>query len=125
MVDLEKRFGSDVLAKDGVIISQQPSVNGLTGRVLQILVADVVALDKEQKRLFSGLIDFLRAKPVQNYDALERGVFRIVSDLRIKASRLGANAVLNVQIEITRGVGVQGERLIRLSAVGTAVILPA
>ena len=106
-----------------IIVSQQASINGQTGRVLEIIAADIVTVDAEERGMFTGLTDFVRAKPMYSPGAMERAMAPVSQALRSKARTLGADAVLNVRIHATRGVDVRGGRLIRLSAIGTAVRL--
>lgn len=106
-----------------IVVSQQASINGQTGRVLEIIAADIVTVDAEERGLFSGLANFVRAKPIYSVGAMERAIAPVSQALRSKARSLGADAVLNVRIHTTRGVDVRGGRLIRLSAIGTAVRL--
>lgn len=116
---------ADSAAPGRIIVSQQPTVGGDTGRVLQMIAADMVMVDVEEKGLFTGLAAFVQARPVHSEGAVERAITRITEDLRFKASCIGADAVLNVQVNTTRGVDASGSRLVRLSAVGTAVRLGA
>ncbi|MFZ9128852.1 MAG: heavy metal-binding domain-containing protein [Pseudomonadales bacterium] len=106
-----------------IVVSQQASINGQTGRVLEIIAADIVTVDAEERGLFAGLANFVRAKPMYSVGAMERAMAPVSQALRSKARSLGADAVLNVRIHTTRGVDVRGGRLIRLSAIGTAVRL--
>lgn len=106
-----------------IIVSQQASINGQTGRVLEIIAADIVTADEEESGLFNGLVDFVRAKPMFSFRAMERAMGPVSQALRTKARTIGADAVLNVRIHTTRGVDMSGGRLIRLSAIGTAVRL--
>ena len=117
------RNGPFQAAMDDIVVSQQSSINGQTGRVLQMIAADMVTVDEEEKGLFTGLANFLKAKPIHNEGALERAIQPLAQALRAKARIIGADAVLNVRVHTTRGVDTRGERLIRLSAIGTAVCL--
>lgn len=108
---------------EDIVVSQQASFNGQTGHVLEIIAADIVTADEEESGLFNGLANFVRAKPMYSFGAMERAMGPVSQALRSKARTLGANAVLNVRIHTTRGVDMSGGRLIRLSAIGTAVRL--
>ena len=108
---------------DDIVVSQQASIHGQTGRVLAIIAADIVTVDEEESGLFTGLANFVQAKPMYSVGAMERAMEPVSQALRSKARTLGADAVLNVRIHTTRGVDIRGGRLIRLSAIGTAVRL--
>jgi len=104
------------------IITQQAAVEGDPGEVVRMVIAEVLALDHDDSGPFRGLGDFIRAERPQIETPADRALVQLTRDLRHKARRLGADAVVNVRVHSLRGVG-QGQRRLRISAVGTAVRL--
>lgn len=121
MSQLFVQFADEDIGENEVIVSQQAHIIGKPSTVIQIIAADMVTVDREESGLFVGLVNFIRTKPIHNKGALELAMTPITEALKTKARSLGADAVLNVRIHTTRGVEKTGSRLIRLSAVGTAV----
>ncbi len=121
MSQLFVQFADEDIGENEVIVSQQAHIIGKPSTVIQIIAADMVTVDREESGLFVGLVNFIRTKPIHNKGALELAMTPITEALKTKARSLRADAVLNVRIHTTRGVEKTGSRLIRLSAVGTAV----
>ncbi|WP_435228771.1 heavy metal-binding domain-containing protein [Pseudopelagicola sp. nBUS_20] len=121
MSQLFVQFADEDIGENDIIVSQQAHIIGKPSTVIQIIAADMVTVDREESGLFVGLVNFIRTKPIHNKGALELAMTPISEALKTKARSLGADAVLNVRIHTTRGVEKTGSRLIRLSAVGTAV----
>ncbi len=121
MSQLFVQFADEDIGENDIIVSQQAHIIGKPSTVVQIIAADMVTVDREESGLFVGLVNFIRTKPIHNKGALELAMTPITEALKTKARSLGADAVLNVRIHTTRGVEKTGSRLIRLSAVGTAV----
>ncbi|WP_435136187.1 heavy metal-binding domain-containing protein [Pseudopelagicola sp. nBUS_19] len=121
MSQLFVQFADEDIGENDIIVSQQAHIIGKPSTVVQIIAADMVTVDREESGLFVGLVNFIRTKPIHNKGALELAMTPITEALKTKARSLGADAVLNVRIHTTRGVEKTGSRLIRISAVGTAV----
>ncbi len=108
-------------AEKHIIVTQQPGLGDRPNEVVSIISSEVVAIDPEGRGLFRGLGSFLRAQPLKSDGAMEWAVDRILGRLRKRAFEIGADGVLNVRVHMIRGVEASGSKLVRISAIGTAV----
>ena len=101
------------------IITQQATVEGDLGEVVRMVIAEVLALDHDDSGPFRGLGDFIRAERPQFETPADRALVQLTRELRHKARRLGADAVVTMRFstaEIATGA-------CELVAYGTAVKL--
>lgn len=115
--------GDSAMSRDPIIVTQQPFVNGRVSEVLRLVTSEILTKDEGHNGLFRGLSFFVRGKPILVDDVMDGALAKISDNLRDKARQVGANAVVSVRVQAVRGVESDGPRLIRISAVGTAVRL--
>lgn len=105
-------------------ITMQPTLEGEAGKPVGIVIAEVVCLENEENDLFAGLGALVRAQlPAQNA-AIDIALERLLRELGRKARKLGADAILSTKFELLRGVRTAGHKVLRMTATGTAVVLP-
>ena len=102
-------------------LTQQAQVNQQRGEPIQILISEIVIIDRKKVRLFGGIRSFFYGRAVLAKTSADLAIDRLSDDLREKASILGADAVVSLSINAVRGVESGGQRLVRFTAVGTAV----
>lgn len=107
--------------RPGPAVTQQPTISGEYGQPLQVVISELVLSESDGVSMFHGLRSFLRAEQTQDQTTVDLALSRLISDLQRKAEKLGADAVVNVSVSSTRGVGAGGQRRLRISATGTAI----
>lgn len=105
------------------VVTQQPAVDGDSGRPLEIVMSEVVSDESDEKGLFHGLGSFLRRERPREYSATDGVLAKLLLELKSKAVHLGADAVVSTTINSVRGVDDSGQLRIKMSAIGTAVRL--
>jgi uncharacterized protein YbjQ (UPF0145 family) len=106
------------------VISMQPTLGGRAGEPVGIVMAEVVCPETEHPDLFAGLGTFVRGASPAEKAPTDIALKRLLSELGAKGGKLGADAILSTQIGLVRGVHKAGRRVIRITATGTAVVLP-
>ena len=107
------------------IVSQQPTIQGEAGQPIGIVIAEVVCPVNEENDLFAGLGAFIRAELPAERAPTDVTLEKLLSELRLKGSKLGADAILSTSIKLLRGADAAGHKLLKMTATGTAVILPS
>ncbi len=106
------------------VISTQPTISGEAGEPVGIVIAEVVSLENEEGDLFAGLGAFIRAELPQNRAVTEITLQKLLCELSLKGRKLKADAILSTTIRLLRGTNAAGHKLLKMTATGTAVVLP-
>jgi uncharacterized protein YbjQ (UPF0145 family) len=106
------------------VISTQPTMSGEAGEAVGIVIAEVVSLENEEGDLFAGLGAFIRAELPQDRAVTQMTLEKLLRELSLKGRKLRADAILSTTITLLRGTNTAGHRLLKMTATGTAVVLP-
>jgi uncharacterized protein YbjQ (UPF0145 family) len=107
------------------IVTQQPTVGGEAGEPVGVVIVEVVCLESDETELFSGLGTFIRGRLPAEKAPAATALEKLIGKLRLEAGKLGADAVLSTSIKLVRGANAAGHKLLKMTAVGTAVVLPS
>lgn len=105
-------------------VTMQPTIGGEAGEPVGIVIAEVVCLENEENNLFAGLGRFIRAEPPAAKATTDIALEQLLRELGLKGRELGADAILSTHIKLLRGVHAAGHKVLRMTATGTAVVLP-
>jgi uncharacterized protein YbjQ (UPF0145 family) len=105
-------------------ITMQPTVGGEAGEPLGIVFAEVVCPENEENDLFAGLAEFVRAERPAEKAATDIALEKLLQELGLKGRKLGADAIVSTNFHLLRGVHTAGHKVLRMTATGTAVVLP-
>ncbi len=110
------------LPKDGLIVT---TTNGIDGRPVQhyagIVTGEVIVGANVFRDLFAGIRDIVGGRSGAYEDVLARAREEALSEMRLRAASLGANAVIGVDLDY-EALGSNGSMLM-VSATGTAVVV--
>jgi|EndMetStandDraft_8_1072994.scaffolds.fasta_scaffold101825_3 uncharacterized protein YbjQ (UPF0145 family) len=109
----------------GPAISMQPSIEGQTGQPIGVVMAEVVCMEQDENDLFAGLRTFIRGELPAQRTSTDIALEKLLRELRRKGRGLGADAILSTTIKLLRGADSTGQKLLKMSAIGTAVALPS
>lgn len=105
-----------------MLVSTTPSVEGKTIKEYKGLVSGEAILGANLfKDLFAGIRDIVGGRSGAYEEELKKAKDIALSDMQEEAQKLGANAILSVDLDYET-VG-QGGSMLMLSASGTAVVI--
>ncbi len=106
-----------------IIITTTPSLDGYRiVKVVDVISAECVFGMNIFKDFFTGLTDFFGGRSETSQKVLREAREKCIHELRTEAHRIGANAVIGVDLDYSEFSG-QGKSMLFLVASGTAVTL--
>lgn len=105
-------------------VTMQPTLAGEAGRPVGVVIAEVVCPGHDEHDLFAGLGAFIRAELPAQKTATDIALERLLGELCLKGRKLAADAILSTDIKMLRGTDSAGNKLLKMVATGTAVVLP-
>ena len=105
-----------------MLITTTPSVEGRKiARYCGVITGEAILGANVLKDLFAGISDIVGGRPATYEKELQRARDIALKELEERASQLGANAVVGVDLDYD--VLGQGNGMLMVSASGTAVVL--
>lgn len=104
-------------------ITMQPSLGGVSGQPLAIIIAEVICPESEENDLFAGLSAFVRGEMPADQTPSDLALDMLLEKLSRKGRKLGADAIVSTHFKLMRGTHGAGRKLLKLTATGTAVTL--
>ena len=105
-------------------ITMQPTIKGEAGEPIGIVVAETDCIENEGNDLFAGLGSFIRTGLPAHKSPTDIALERLLRKLCVKGRKLGADAILSINIELLHGGWAAGHQVLKMTATGTAVLLP-
>jgi uncharacterized protein YbjQ (UPF0145 family) len=106
-----------------VIVTTTPSLDGYrVTKVVDVISAECVFGMNIFKDFFAGLTDFFGGRSETSQKVLKDARQLCIKELKTEAHRVGANAVIGVNLDYSEFSG-QGKSMLFLVASGTAVVL--
>lgn len=105
-----------------IIVSTTPSLEGRPAKeYLGIVTGEVIVGANIVRDLFAGIRDIVGGRSGAYEDVLQRAREQAISEMRMRAATLGANAVVGVDLDYET-VGSSGSMLM-VTASGTAILV--
>lgn len=104
-------------------ITMQPTLRGISGEPLAIVIAEVICPESEENDLFAGLAAFVRGEMPADQTPSDLALDMLLEKLSRKGRKLGADAIVSTHFKLMRGTHGAGRKLLKLTATGTAVAL--
>lgn len=106
-----------------IIVTTTPSLDGYrVTKVIDVISAECVFGMNIFKDFFTGLTDFFGGRSKTSQKVLKDARQLCIRELKTEAHRVGANAVIGVNLDYSEFSG-QGKSMLFLVASGTAVVL--
>lgn len=106
-----------------IIVTTTPSLDGYrVTKVIDVISAECVFGMNIFKDFFTGLTDFFGGRSETSQKVLKDARQLCIRELKTEAHRVGANAVIGVNLDYSEFSG-QGKSMLFLVASGTAVVL--
>jgi uncharacterized protein YbjQ (UPF0145 family) len=122
---MSKTCNPDISCDLRPIVTQQPTVRGESGEPVGVVIVEVVCLENDENDLFAGLGTFIQGRlPAEKAPAVT-ALEKLTCKLRREGRKLGADAILSTSIKLVRGANAAGHKLLKMTAIGTAVVLPS
>lgn len=106
------------------IVTQQPTVQGEPGEPVGVVIVEVICQESDENDLFAGLGTFVQGQLPAEKAPAETALEQLMGKLRLEGRKLGADAILSTSIKLVRGANAAGHKLLKMTAIGTAVVLP-
>lgn len=107
------------------IVTQQPTLRGEPGEPVGVVIVEVVCLESDENDLFAGLGAFIRGRLPTEQAPAATALEKLMGKLRLEGRKLGADAILSTSVKLVRGANAAGHKLLKMTAIGTAVVLPS
>jgi uncharacterized protein YbjQ (UPF0145 family) len=110
------------ISEQSMILSTTDVVQGITvDQYLGVVTAEVVYGSNALRDFFAGIRDIIGGRTGSYEKVFERGQREAIDELRQRAERMGANAVIGISVDTgTINLDQQGALLL-ITATGTAV----
>lgn len=122
---MSKTCDPDISRDPRPIVTQQPTVRGESGEPVGVVIVEVVCLESDETDLFAGLGTFIRGRLPAEKAPAATALEKLMCKLRLEGRKLGADAILSTSIKLVRGANAAGHKLLKMTAIGTAVVLPS